>query len=40
MAWVSERVRTLEQEVALLDERGLTLPPHTEPLWGLSAERS
>ena len=35
LAWVSTRARILELEVALLEERGLTLPPETEPLRGL-----
>ena len=35
LAWVSRRARILELEVAMLEERGLTLPPETEPLRGL-----
>ena len=34
-AWVSTRERILELEVALLEERGMTLPPETEPFRGL-----
>ncbi len=35
LEWVSTRARILELEVAMLEERGLTLPPETEPLRGL-----
>ena len=35
LAWVSRRERILALEVAMLEERGLTLPPETEPLRGL-----
>ncbi len=35
LEWVSTRQRILELEVAMLEERGLTLPPETEPLRGL-----
>ena len=35
LAWASRRQRILELEVAMLEERGLTLPPETAPLVGL-----
>ena len=35
LAWVSTRQRILELEVAMLEERGLTLPQETAPLRGL-----
>ena len=35
LAWVARRTRILGLEVAMLEERGLTLPPETEPLRGL-----
>ena len=35
LAWASRRERILELEVAMLEERGLTLPPETAPLRGL-----
>ena len=35
LAWVARRERILALEVAMLEERGLTLPPETEPLRGL-----
>ena len=35
LEWVSTRARVLELEVELLEERGMTLPPETEPLRGL-----
>ena len=35
MEWVSTRARILELEVELLEGRGMTLPPETEPLRGL-----
>ena len=35
LAWVWKRERILELEVAMLEERGLTLPPETAPLRGL-----
>ena len=35
MEWVSTRARILELEVELLERRGMTLPPETEPLRGL-----
>ena len=35
LAWVATRQRILELEVAMLEERGLTLPQETAPLRGL-----
>jgi len=35
LEWVATRARILELEVELLEERGMTLPPETEPLRGL-----
>ncbi|MYC35741.1 MAG: hypothetical protein F4X66_02335 [Chloroflexi bacterium] len=35
LEWVSTRARILELELELLEERGMTLPPETEPLRGL-----
>ena len=35
LEWASTRARILELEVELLEERGMTLPPETEPLRGL-----
>lgn len=35
LAWVATRQRILELEVELLEQRGMTLPPETEPLRGL-----
>ena len=35
LAWVSDRERILELEVAMLEEHGLTLPQETAPLRGL-----
>lgn len=35
LEWVSTRARILELEVELLEQRGMTLPPETEPLRGL-----
>lgn len=35
LEWVSARARILELEVELLEQRGMTLPPETEPLRGL-----
>ncbi len=35
LEWVSKRARILELEVDLLEQRGMTLPPETEPLRGL-----
>ncbi len=35
LAWALKRQRILEQEVAMLEEHGLTLPPETAPLRGL-----
>ena len=33
--WLTDRVRMLEVELALLEEHGLTLPPEKQPLRGL-----
>ena len=33
--WLETEARILELELAMLEERGLTLPPETEPLRGL-----
>jgi len=35
LEWVSTRARILELELELLEQRGMTLPPETEPLRGL-----
>ncbi len=35
VAWLTEHVRLLEVELALLEEHGLTLPPEKQPLRGL-----
>ena len=35
LAWLTDHVRLLEVELALLEEHGLTLPPEKQPLRGL-----
>ena len=35
LRWLETEARILELELAMLEERGLTLPPETEPLRGL-----
>ena len=35
LRWLDTEARILELELAMLEERGLTLPPETEPLRGL-----
>ena len=35
LAWLTEHVRVLEVELALLEEHGMTLPPEKQPLRGL-----
>ena len=35
LAWLVEKERLLEVELALLEERGMTLPPEKQPLHGL-----
>ncbi len=35
LRWLEAEARILELELAMLEERGLTLPPETEPLRGL-----
>ena len=35
LAWLTDRVRLLEVELALLEEHGMTLPPEKQPLRGL-----
>ena len=36
LRWLTAEVRILDLELALLEDHGLTLPPETEPLWGLA----
>ena len=35
LAWLTEHVRLLEVELALLEKHGMTLPPEKQPLRGL-----